>query len=149
MIIKFFVLCLLIPSSVFGEIYKWTDANGQVHYGEKSKGSTSKQVIVTKQKNNPGKSNRSEKQHLENIKKWTDARQQERNNKNREKKQLKKEKDDRKKKCKGISNDLKDMEDGGVLWYRLDDEGNRQFYSDKDIAAQKQALRKTLKKNCK
>ncbi len=149
MITKFFALCLLIPCTVFGEIYKWTDTNGQVHYGEKPKTGTSKQIIITKQKTNSVNVIESDKQHLDKVKKWADARQQERKNKEQKNKKLKKERDARKKKCNTISNDLKDMEDGGVLWYQLDDDGNRQFYSNDDIAERKAELRKTLKKNCR
>lgn len=31
-----FLICIIFPLTAFGEIYKWTDENGKVHYGDSS-----------------------------------------------------------------------------------------------------------------
>ncbi len=144
-----FALCLLAPCTGFGEIYKWVDKNGQTHYGEKPKSQSPQKIILPKQNTNSGKAAAAEKQRLENVKKWVNARQQERKKDKQEKRELKEQLAAKNKKCNELKNDLKDIETGGVIWYQLDKEGNRQFYSDDDIETRKNDLRKDLKNNCK
>lgn len=146
---RILLLILLTPCTALGEIYKWVDNNGQTHYGEKSENPSSKKIIIPEQKKNPKKVTASEKQRLENVKKWVDARQQEREKEKQKKQELRKKRNARKKKCTELKLELNDLEQGGVLWYRLDEQGKRQFYSDDEMNTRKEGLRETLKKNCK
>lgn len=143
------LLLLLIPCTAPGEIYKWVDNKGQTHYGENPENRSSKKLTLPKQENTPGKVSASEKKRLENVKKWVEARQQEREKEKQEKQELKKKRIAMKKKCAELKLELNDLEQGGVLWYRLDEQGNRQFYSDAEMNTRKQGMRETLKKNCK
>ena len=144
---RFLILCLLIPCTTFGEIYKWVDQNGQTHYGQQPESPASKIIILPKQKNIPQNAGVSEKQRLENIKKWADARQQEREKEKQEKRALEEERLAKKKRCNSLRNDLKDMQAGGV-WYHLDDQGERQYYSAEELDSRMEAMRTRLKKNC-
>ncbi|GEM_PF-87385 len=90
-----------------------------------------------------------ENQRIKNMRKWADARQKERAEKARKKAELKKRKAEKNRRCNKLKNDLADMERGGVSWYHLDAEGNRQYYSDQEVEAQKNTLRQTIKKHCR
>ena len=39
-------LCLLIQSPILAGVYKWTDENGQVHYGEQPAGTDAEQIKI-------------------------------------------------------------------------------------------------------
>ncbi len=142
-------LCLLVPGTAFSDIYKWTDKDGQVHYGEKPGGKTSQKVAVPKKKSKPKAAHANEKTRLENTKKWVAARQREREQKKQRQAKLKKERAETKKYCDGLRNEITDMDQGGIAWYRLDGNGERQYYSEEDIENEKKEMRETFKKNCR
>ena len=50
--------------------------------------------------------------------------------------------------CHNIQAQLSDMEQGGILYYELDENGERKFVSDERVEAKKNKLRDYLKKNC-
>lgn len=41
------ILCLLLGGAVASTVYKWTDENGKVHYGDSNSGPNSKQLPIT------------------------------------------------------------------------------------------------------
>lgn len=143
------IICLLASCIASADIYKWTDEDGQVHYGEKPKERASEPMVMPKHYKKPLTPPPNENQRLENIRKWTDARQKEREQEKLKNAELEKKKAEIDKRCNALKNELADMERGGVSWYRLDEAGQRQYYSDKEIANQENELRQTIKKNCR
>jgi len=137
---KFLVLCLFIPCTTFGGIYKWVDDQGQTHYGERPTVQSSEKIVIPKRTITP-KAQTTEKQRLENVKKWVNVRQQERET-------AKQEKAERKKKCDKLRRELKDIEQDGIAWYQLNEAGEREYYSDEEIDAGKSKMRGIIKKNC-
>ncbi len=142
------VLCLLFSASTFAEIYKWTDDKGQVHYGEKPTGKASDTSVVPQYYKPPSAPAPDAKQRLENIRKWTDARQKERQIEKRKKAVQKVKRARQEEKCRRNRNRLTDLERGGRR-YRLDANGQREFLSDQEIDAKKNKVREYLGKNCR
>lgn len=141
--------CLVFACTAQAEIYKWVDDKGQTHYGERPQGEAAEQISVPQHRNGAQQPAADEQQRLDRIRKWVDARQQERDKAKQEEAELREQRAANKKKCDELRRDLRDMEIGGVQWYRLDEAGDRQFYSDEEIEARKARLRETLSKNCR
>ena len=141
-------MILAFPCVSLAEIYKWVDEKGQTHYGEKPQGKSSEQIHVPERESGTAQPHSDEQERLERIKKWVDARQKEREKAKQQQAELKEKRAEKKKQCDELRRELRDMELGGVQWYRLDEAGNRQFYSDEEIEARKVQMRETIKKNC-
>lgn len=142
------LLLLLTPGVESVEVYKWTDEAGDIHYGEKPAGENSENIIIPKHKDPSHPTPPDEKQRLENIQKWTAARQEEREKKKIKKAKLKEKKAVRKKRCNKMKNRLVDMQRRGRL-YRLDEAGNRQYYSEEELDAKIERERQLIKKRCR
>lgn len=144
------IAIIALSTSAYAGIYKWIDENGQVHYGESPPGKNSREMNI---QSNPGRSDDKEKyqQQLENQNKFLKALEEERAFKNKleeeENKRLQAQKV-REKYCLEMRHELRDMEVGGVVWYDLDDKGERVFLSDKEVASKKQELRDRIKSEC-
>jgi len=142
------IACLLAPGIASAEIYKWTDDAGRVHYDEKPKDRASEPMVMPKNYKKPATPPPDETQRFENIRKWTDARQKEREAEKLRQAELEEKRAKREKRCNKLKNDLADMERGGISWYRLDENGQRQYYSDDEIMKEKNDLENSIKKNC-
>lgn len=138
---------LWTPGIEATEVYKWTDEAGQVHYGGNPAGEKSGNIIIHKHKAPSRSAIADEKQHLENIKKWTAARQEERENEKLRKAELEEKKAERTRRCSKLKNSLSDMQRRG-RWYRLDEAGNRQYYSDEELEARLKEKTQVIKKHC-
>lgn len=150
--IKLFLLALVFVSGIcLGEIYKWVDEKGKVHYSQTppsksaekldiDEGVTTTPAAVGQQKQQPS--------NAENQKKYSDYLEQERLERKEKREQKKQEKAEARSKCHSIRAQLGDMDQGGILYYELDENGERKFVGDKRIEARKEKLRKYLRKNC-
>lgn len=142
------LLVLLAPGAESSEVYKWTDETGRIHYGEKPGGKKSENIAIPKHKKSTQSAPPDEQQRLENIRKWTAARQEEREQAKLKKAELKEKKAARKKKCNEMKNSLVDMQRRG-RWYRLDEEGNRQYYSEEELETRIKEKAGVIKKKCR
>jgi len=147
--IALLTLCLMLPGAATAEIYKWTDQQGQVHYGEKAGDDGSETIVLPKHSKQPAAPTHTEKQRLENIRKWNAARQKERNRKKQKSAEQKEQQAEKNKHCNTLKNDLVDMERGGIAWYNLNEAGERVYISEQEIEARKTETRKAIKKNCR
>ncbi len=70
--------CLFVQSSLYAEVYKWVDENGQVHYGEQP-GNTGAEKITIRQNETtkPRPINKAEEDAAESGKKNTDQQAEE------------------------------------------------------------------------
>ncbi len=142
------VLFLFVTGSASAEIYKWTDENGQVHYGEKSTRGNSDSVVIPMHDKTPSTPAPGTKDRLENIRKWTDARQKERETEKRRKAEQDAKRVRQGEECRRQGNSLASLERGGHR-YRLDANGHRVYLSDQEIDSKKDDIREYLKKNCR
>ncbi len=140
------ILCLMLPTISGAEIYKWTDADGQVHYGEKPVGPQSREVRIDTA---PGAAPPDQRRRLENIKRWNAARQRERQQAREREAKRKAEEARREKHCGKLRNQLADLERGGVNWYELDAQGERRYMSEQEVASRTVKLRQRVKQACR
>lgn len=144
---KKYLLTLLISLNATvtqAEIYKWTDEQGNTHYGDKPVVESKEMDInIEKSGNQKEKINRKERQ-----KKLVDSMQEDRLRKKEEAEKLKKEKQKHKRNCARAKEKLKGYERAGYL-YNFDKEGNKVISSNEDRQKATDGLRKKIKKNCK
>jgi hypothetical protein len=141
----FLLACLSM--SAYAEVYKWVDADGKVHYGDRPNSGSAQEIKIKPAPSVSGGS----KHTIENqkaIDSWLKARGVERQNSKKKEAALKKEKAIQKRKCAKLKNELSDLERGGVVWYELDQAGKRRYYSEKEIASDIEDLKKIIKRNC-
>jgi len=143
------VLSLSLGAAAMAEVYKWTDAQGQVHYGEKPGGKGARNVTLPAPRPKGAARADDARRRLEKIKRWGDARQKERLAEQRRKAEQKQRKAELDRRCLQLKNDLADMQQGGVAWYRVDEAGQRHFYSDREVEARKAVLRHDIERNCR
>jgi hypothetical protein len=141
----FLLMCLSV--SAYAEVYKWVDADGKVHYGDRPNSGSAQEVKIESAPSPTGGSKDTLK-NQKDIDSWLKARDAERRDNKKKQAALKKEQAMLKQKCVALKNELSDLEHGGVVWYELDQTGKRRYYSDKEIALEIEALKKTIKRNC-
>ncbi|MDH4869219.1 DUF4124 domain-containing protein [Pseudomonas sp. BN515] len=136
------LLCclLLIPAIAGAEIYRWTDAQGQVHFSETPREGAEvvsvKPQVVERDQATREREARTEKIH--------DARRQEQAAAV-EKAEVAREQ--RQKLC-GEWRDQQGQLSHGGPYYRLDERGERQYYTDQQIESFRRKLAESLARDC-
>ncbi|MBD2838070.1 DUF4124 domain-containing protein [Pseudomonas sp. JM0905a] len=136
------LLCclLLIPAIAGAEIYRWTDAQGQVHFSETPQEGAEvvsvKPQVVERDQATREREARTEKIH--------DARRQEQAAAV-EKAEVAREQ--RQKLC-GQWRDQQGQLSYGGPYYRLDERGERQYYTDEQIESFRRKLAESLARDC-
>lgn len=146
------VICLVNAVSLQADdIYKVIDENGRVQFtqfppykdAEKLKLKNNTKDSVANKKNN-----NSNASHQERQSKYSDYLQSERLERKEKRDQAKQQKAESKSKCYSVSTDLTDMNQGGVLYYDLDENGARVYIDESRVEEKKKRLKKYLEKNC-
>lgn len=127
------------------EIYKWVDENGRTHYGEKPPEEGASEVKI--KDNTPEPGGELEKHNVDREK-LLEIYEEERRQKKEEKLKMEEEQKKKEKYCMQLKNDLKDMQKGGSF-YELDENGERKYISDKEIANRIKELQTNYKDHCK
>ncbi len=131
------------------EVFKWTDANGKVHYSDRKMDSSAVNLNVTTGAASLGESEYSVEQRLMEQKKYLSYLASERLERKEKRVELEQQQAKKKKYCASLQNQLKDYIEENVRWYVLNERsGERQFVSDFDIDLHKQELRKEIKSSC-
>ena len=133
--------------SAYAGVYKWVDADGKVHYGDRPNSGSAKEIKV-KPAPSPSTGSKHTIENQKAIDSWLKARDIERRNNKKREAALKKERAKQQRKCAKLKNELSDLERGGVVWYKLDETGKRHYYSEKEIASDIEDLKKIIKRNC-
>ena len=137
------------------DVYRVVDENGRVYYSQippykgaekiKLKGSknTANQAGTNAQENSSASSLQERQQ------KYSEYLEAERIERKEKREKLKKEKAERASNCHSVRAELDDMNQGGILYYDLDEDGNRVYIEESRVEAKKSNLRDYLKKHCK
>lgn len=136
-----FLFLLLIPLSSQAEIYRWTDASGQVHFSEQP-GPGAEQVQVKPQVVERDAATRESEERLRKV---LDARQQEKAA------DAQKQSDKiarHNAECSELRRTLVNLEQGG-RYYSEDANGERSYYSDAQIAAARSQISTQLASHCR
>lgn len=123
-----FVLFLLSVSAAGAQVYKWTDEQGRVHYGDKppEQGARTMQVDPGSASNSPVPS---DAERRDKTRRLLRAYDEERRIKQQREQQHAAREAERKKRCARARDRLRSYTHAGGL-YELDDQGNRRFLSD-------------------
>ena len=130
------------------EIYKWVDENGQVHYGEKppeeNKSTTEFKLKKQQQTNTipatPAERKRKQEQLIR-------ALSEERQIKEEAKAKQEKEEAKRRRQCMYARDRLKSYEQANLI-YRLNDKGERVYYSDQQRDSMVARYKADIAKHC-
>ncbi len=135
-------------TSFAGKIYKWTDANGKVHYGERAPNGNAKQMEV-KGTNRygaapaPKPSNKSEAGN-----KFLESIAAERKEKKEAADKSAKEKEISDKNCSNARKRVASLKQGGRR-FTVDEQGNRSYMDDAEIKKSLKDAQKKVKEWCK
>jgi len=141
-----FLLCLS-PLSFAGKIYKWTDSEGNTHYGERPPGQrAATQIKVPK---SPARSSSPRPVNQQDAtNKLLDAFARERKDKKDAAARATKEKERRDENCSRAKRHVVSLKLGGRQ-YEITDQGERRFLSDADIQTRLAEAQKIADKWCK
>ncbi len=123
------------------EIYTWTDKNGKVHFSDKPISDEKVTTIKPSKNNNISKpvSGNSQWQQDYNKTKQAKAEKAQKNAKQKQK---------NKGYCNQLKSELALYEQGGRL-YLMSADGERNYQSEEQLAAQKKKFTKLIKQNCR
>ena len=134
----------------YGEVYKWVDENGKVHYSDRKIDSSAKKLSISKGASTLGEGKNAD----------SNARQEQRDRllnsyeadriERKEKRELEKQqKEQRNKYCTALKDQLRSFEEDHAIWYDLDEKsGERKYITDDDLQSRIGELRKEINSNC-
>ena len=139
-----FILQVLLAETVNAEVYKWTDENGKVVYGDRP-GSDNADKFQIKDSPDP------DQEYLERYqkqKKLLDVMQEERHEDLALKQKEKEEKAKQEAVCTKLVKELQEMKDARLLYEESDDPYNPRILSDEQRKNEEQKYEKYIKENC-
>jgi len=142
------ILSLLCAASgaLAGKVYKWTDSEGNVHYGERPPTTQAREIDIPKappSSHNAAPAGNS----LQETNKLLEALQKERQQKAEKKAAEEEERKIRETNCSHSKRKLVGYKIGGRI-YEIDEQGERSYLSDSDIQQRLEAAQKEVDKWC-
>lgn len=138
------VMFFLISSSAMAEVFKWTDEQGNVHYGARPPtGQSANQVRIDA----APPADPYLQQRRENMMKQLDANAEERQEKKKQQAKTAKEKAEKKKRCQNARSRLSMLEGHGRV-YTTDANGERSYYSSEQLERNREQARRTVREHC-
>lgn len=137
------LLCfLLFPALASAEIYRWTDEQGRVHFGQRpAAGAQAQQVEVKPQIIERDEETRARE---ERVARFYEAREAEQAQATIKASEIRAK---RSAQCERLRKGLADLAPG-QRYYRPGDDGERHYYSDAELDAARQQLRDQLSEHC-
>jgi hypothetical protein len=143
--INFLALFMLaLPASA--EVYKWTDSDGQVHYGDTPLAGGKAEELKVDADSASGFALDDDARN-EKRQRLLDAMQEDRLEKEAQREKNRVEKERRQHNCVVLKDRLRRAERASAM-YKLDKDGNRVFYSDDQRKNSENRLREQIKKTC-
>lgn len=134
------ICLLLLPALSAAEIYRWTDANGQIHFGEQP-GAGAQRIEVKPQVVERDAATREREERLRKV---LDALSQEQAAVQQKQAQKNAKRNEE---CSKLRQSLAELEQGGVF-FSQDAQGERTYYSDQQVEAARSKLAAQLSSNC-
>ncbi|MBB2494755.1 DUF4124 domain-containing protein [Aquipseudomonas ullengensis] len=132
---------LLLPGLAGAEIYRWTDASGQVHFSEKPAGAGAQQVEVKPQVVERDDATR---QREERTAQFYDARRQEKAQADAKSAEAQAK---RSQECKKLRGQLADIQRGG-RYFVTDKNGERSYIDPKEVDDARNRLSSRISERC-
>lgn len=140
------IFILTLSGVLHAEIYKWTDENGNVQFGDNPGVGVKAEKIEIKEAS-PAGIDQEVKKRLEKQEKLLKVLDEERNEKEEIKLAKEKEKEKRKKNCARFRDYKKRLDASGPI-YDLDEEGNRVYFSEEENKAERQRVERLVREWC-
>ncbi|WP_254795524.1 DUF4124 domain-containing protein [Atopomonas hussainii] len=134
----------LLPALASAEIYRWVDSEGRVHFGERPQGSGAQAVDVKPQVVENDAATRESQERMRQILK---AREGERADQRQRQAETAAQNAQQQERCSELRGELENIARGGNF-YRYDESGQRQYYSQEEIAAAKQRMQDNYQRYC-
>ncbi|MDH5191875.1 MAG: DUF4124 domain-containing protein [Gammaproteobacteria bacterium] len=145
--ILLFSICLLLPCLLSaGEIYKWVDENGRVHFSDKPVNDTAQEIEI-KEEDNQRNTLTTDEQRKQKRDKLLKAYEEERRIKKEKEVREKQQKEKLKYRCARERDSLKRMKRGGSF-YDMDKDGNRVFLDETEIKKRITEMESNVDKYC-
>ena len=128
------------------QVYKWTDEEGNTHFSQfppEEKAKAKKLNVKTPQGNT-----QAGKEQLGNLRKQLSLDIEARNQRKIEQEEENKKAESLTKQCNAAKSNLRMLKQGGRI-YRMDENGERKYYSNKELAERVKETQKTADKYCK
>jgi uncharacterized protein HemX len=138
------VLLVLLAPATPAEVYRWVDAQGQVHYEDRSQ---SQSANDTRSYAPPVSAAENPQQRMEKTQKLLNAYQAERQQAREEREKHQKELEKRQRKCSVARDKLRQYQSYGGI-YRLDKDGNRVYLGEQERNDLMQKTRDDIAKWC-
>ena len=140
----FITICLLISIPANAEVYKWIDEEGRTHYGEKPESGDASKIEITE----PPRVDKTVQKRNEQREKFLEIIEEERAQGEEKKQQEKQEHEKLAKHCAELKDHLAKLSKGGTTYYQLDEDGNRVYMSEQEVASEQEKLEKEYKNIC-
>lgn len=139
-----FAWLLLVAQGSTAEVYRWVDQQGQVHFEDRSR---SQSASGTRSYKPTPSAPDSHQQRMDRTRKLINAYQAERQQQREERGKREQERERRKRNCAIARDNLEQYRNHGSI-YRLDDNGERVYYSEQEREALLQRGRAAVEKWC-
>ena len=147
----FVSLCWVMSAALNAEIYEWVDDNNRKHYTQIPPADKSKIIRVIGDSGSTAtakQGNRSAKEAADSAKAYSDYLQSERLERKEKREEKKRQLAELRKHCNRMRAELSDYEQGGVIYYELDEKGERVFWSDERLDEEITRLRERIQSDC-
>ena len=147
-IITLITLSLLCASTVSlaAKVYKWTDSQGNVHYGERAPNTQAKEVEL-RNLHPSGSEAPAPANSPQDVNKLLDTLSKERQEKADKAAAAEQERKQREKNCAAAKRNATGYQIGGRI-YEIDENGERRFLGDKEIDKKLEASKREVEKWC-
>ena len=127
-----FFLCVLTGTAApaYAEVYRWVDEHGNVHFGDRPPGEQAEAVELDERALNVQEVSG---ERLEQQKKILDAYAEERRVRKEQAEQAAAQAAERRQACHEVRDQLRQMRDGGFVWYELDTDGERVYLDETTV----------------
>ena len=121
-----FLIIQTLQAANAAPVYKWTDEDGQVHYGSKPKDKSAKEIKIKNEYIDSGSSTKSlsADERADKLKRFVNSIDAENKSKEEEKREKKEQEEKNIARCNASRDQLRRYENSGAL-YDLDEKGNR------------------------
>ncbi|MDX1695120.1 MAG: DUF4124 domain-containing protein [Ketobacteraceae bacterium] len=130
------------------EVYRWTDENGKVHFGDRPPGHVDAETLdMPESRSSPAVPAVTDEQRLERHRRLVEALEEERKLKEQEKQEQKEKEEKLAAYCQRLLGEVKDSERIN-RYYRYNEQGERTYMSDDEADSYREKIRSTYEKRC-
>ena len=143
------MLLVCAASLKAADVYKVIDENGRVQFTQFPPYKDAEKLNLKNSQKEPVNNKENSSASLkERQSKYSEFLQSERLERKEKREQVKQEKEELASKCNSLKAELYDMNQGGVLYYDLDENGERVYIDESSVEEKKKRLGDYLDNNC-